>query len=275
MTLSFPPSNSPAAKRVRMAACIRTVAHRLCTDMFTICFIGHPQLNQAIETILIKQSETNVKTEVITRALLLSTYEQAEVDAAVKSVAANASHDLQKLLSPFGGNDAFRKEIEKLFCEAAAVWKEVRHSKTVFEASMDDELHWRWLHLEEFTIPDIKAQPGPRQFEKLTLFPRVFVPETNEIVYPGYVLLANQNTVFAAEEELTAWKARKASECARNGSVRGGILRRPRRPSAPYDGRNGALTSPTISKSEGNAASGEYQRGPTQVSQGPNGYHGG
>lgn len=243
--------------------------------MFTTCFIGHPQLNQVVESILIKQSETNVKTELITRALLLSTYEQAEVDAAVKDVATNASHDLQKLLSPIGGNDSFRKEIEKLFYEAADVWKEVRHSKTVFEASMDDEPHWQWLHLEEFTIPDIKAQPGARQFEKLTLFPRVFIPETNEVVYPGYVLLPNQNTVFAAEEELAAWKVRKASDCARNGSIRGGLLRRARRPSAHSDGRNGASLSPTISKSEGNAASGEYQRGPTQVSQGPNGYHGG
>ena len=242
------------------------IRRRLCSDVFITCLIRPTTLNQAVETILIKQSQTSVKTELMTRALLLSTYEQEEVDAAIKDVAYNASIDLQKLLSPIGGNDTFRKDIEKLFCEAAAVWKEVRYSKMVFEPSMDDEPNWQWSHLEEFTVPDIKVQLGARKFDMLTLFPRVFVPETNQIVHPGWVLLLNQNTVFAAEEELAAWKAKKVSDCVRNGNIRGESSCRARRPSVAYDGRNGAPLSTTVSKSEGNTILAEHQRDPTQGS---------
>ena len=175
-------------------------------------------------------------------------------------VAYNASIDLQKLLSLIGSDDIFRKEIEKLFYEAAIVWKEVQYSKTVVEASMDDEPHWQWSHLEEFTIPNIKAQPGARQFGVLTLFPRVFAPETSQIVHPGYVLLPNQNVVFAAAEEFAAWRARKASDCIRNGSARVTLPRRVRKSSVACDGRNGAPLSPTISRSEGNTVPAEDRR---------------
>ena len=110
------------------------------------------------------------------------------------------------------------------------MWKEVQYSKTVVEASMDDESHWQWLHLKEFIIPDVKAQPGARKFDVLALFPQVLVPETSQIVHPGYILLPNQNTVFAAKEKLKAWRAKKASDCIRNGSVWGVLPHRARRP---------------------------------------------
>ena len=41
-----------------------------------------------------------------------------------------------------------------------------------------------------------------KTFEKLPLFPRIWVPEEGHIVHCGFVLLPDQNTVVAAEQEL-------------------------------------------------------------------------
>ena len=278
MPLDFPPSNSSAAKHVRMAACLHVLAYRLCCDFFKPCYIPEsPMFGDAIQEILARQLLTDVGKERITRALLLSTYRPEEVDAAIEQAVDATSKEVLELLSPIGGNEAFRKDVEALFREAAGVWKEVQHSRKAVEVSMMDDFKddWQWSHLDDFTVAEIKGQPGLRKFDMLNLFPRMFVPEDQHIVNPGCVLWPHQNTVFAAEQELRECIAIRRSKGGLMGNVPGGSMRRDRRLSTLSDGRHGAMgPSPTSLKTEDKAPFLGPQRGSKQGDQIQNGHRG-
>ena len=238
---------------------MHVLSHRLYTDFFKPCYIpGPPVLSHAIQLILAQQFMTEVGKESITRALLLSTYEPEEVDAAVQQIVDITSKDVFGLLSPLGGNEAFYKDVQVLFREAAAVWKEAQHSRKVVDARITDDFDdWKWSHLEEFAVAEIKAQAVPQRFDMLNLFPRISVPEDNHVVNHGFVLWPDQNIVVAAEQELRECMAARRSK---GGIVSGGSMRRERRPSARLDGRSGVMgSSPTSLKTEKKAAFSEPQ----------------
>ena len=216
---------------------------------------------------------TDAGKESVTRALLLSTYGPEEVDAAVEHAVDTTSKDVFELLNPIGGDGAFYEEIETLFREAAAVWKEAQHSRQVVDVRITDDFNeWQWSHLEEFTVPGIKAQPGLQKFDMLNLFPRIVVPEDEYVVNYGFVLWSNQNIVFAAEQELRECMAARRSK---GGIVSNGSMRRERRLPALHDGSNAVMgSSPTSLKTDKKAPFPEPQRGHTQGSQTQNGNRG-
>ena len=189
----------------------------------------------AIQGILAQQLSTDVGKERITRALLLSTYGPKEVDAAIEQTVDFTSKEVVKLLSPMGGNEHFRKDVEVLFREAAGVWKVAQHSRKAVEVSVMDDFKnsWQWSHLEDFTVAEIKGQEEPPKFDMLNLFPRMFVPEDKHIVNPGCVLWPHQNTVFAAERELREYIAMRKSRGGWTRNIPDGSLRRDRRLSTP------------------------------------------
>ena len=84
---------------------------------------------------------TDARKERITRALFLSTYAPEEVDTAIKQAVDTASKDVLELLSPIGANEPFRKDLEKLFYEAAGVWREAQQSTKMVEASVTKKLN--------------------------------------------------------------------------------------------------------------------------------------
>ena len=252
-----------------MAACLHVLARQLYSDFFKPCYIpSFPVCDDEIQEILAQQLLTDVKKERITRALLLSTYGPEEVDEAIEQAVYTTSKEVLERLHPIGGNEAFRKEVEALFRDAAVVWKEVQHSRKAVEVRMPDEFHnnGQWPHLDEFTVAGIKGQPGPPKFGMLNLFPRMFVHEDRHVVNPGCVLLPHQNTVFAAEQEFRETIATKRS--------RGGSMRQ-RRPSTLPDGRYGATgSSPTSQPTDDKAFLVQAQRGAKQGNQIQNGPRG-
>ncbi|MCJ1377893.1 hypothetical protein MMC17_000989 [Xylographa soralifera] len=276
--LDFPPSNSPAAKHVRMAACLHVLARRLSYDFFKPCYIPEsPMFGEGIQEILNQQLLTDVGKERVTRALLLSTYGPEEVNAAIEQAVDATSREVLELLSPIGGNEAFRKDVEALFREAAGVWKEVQRSRKAVEVSMIDDFKnvWQWSHLDDFTVVEIKGQPGPPKFDMLNLFPRMFIPEDQHIVNSGYVLWPHQNTAFAAEQELRECMLMKRSRGGWMGNVPGGSMRRERRLSTRSDGRNGAIgSSPVSPKTEDKGPFLGPQRGSKQGTPIQNGHRG-
>ena len=276
MPLDFPPSNSPAAQHVRMAACLHILAHRLYRDFFKSCYMPEsPAFGDAIQEILARHFSTDVGKERITRALLLSTYRPEEVNATIEQVVDGTSKKVLELLSPIGGNEDFRKDVKALFHEAAGLWKEAQHSRKAVDVSMMDDFTegCQWSHLDEFTLAGIKGQPGLRKFDMLHLFPRMFVPEDQHIVNPGCVLWPDQNVVFTAEQEHRESKAIRRSKGELMGSILGGSMRQNRRLSTLSDGRNGAMgPSPTSLKTEDKAPFQGLQRGSKQGDQIQNGH---
>lgn len=217
------------------------ITSRLCANFFKPCYI--PESAAASKTIketLAQQLMVNVEKETIMRAMLLSTYAPGDVDTAIKRAVQATFEEVFSLVNPISSGDGtLRMDIETLFHEAVDVWKEAQHNKKMVEASMTDEDFddWPWDHLDEFTsaVAQVKAQPVSQKFDMLNLFPRIFIPEDNHIVYSGVVLWPNQNTVIAAEQELREYAAAKRSKCGRNGNVSGAS----RRSSIVNDGRTG------------------------------------
>lgn len=202
-----------------------------------------------------QQFDADSRQESLTRALLLSMYNPENVKSAIKQIVHDTSNNILALLSLIGGNEAFRNEIEALFQDAAAVWKEAQHSSKMLEASITDDFDdWQWQVLEDFTVPGIDVQPELKLFEKLPLFPRIWVPEEGHIVHRGFVLLPDQNTVVAAEQELRQSMKKLKNEW--NASTPTGSIRRERRLSMKLDGRSEVpLSSPINSRTEGKASS--------------------
>ncbi|MCJ1404993.1 hypothetical protein MMC11_008219 [Xylographa trunciseda] len=271
--LSFPPSNTPAARYVRMAASLHLIAGQLCTSIFKPCYIPESaDVSEAIKETLTQQNIDNPKKERLTRALLLSTYEPEDIDDAIKQAANSASENVRKILSSIGGNEEFRKEIEKLFLDAAQVWKEAQHSTKMVEASMkDDDFHnWNWGELEEFTSAHAETEPQPalQSIHMLTLFPRVYVRDDKHIISSGFVLWDDAPIVFAAEQELRECILARKSTSGWNGNSSGGSMRRERRLSTLPDRRNEVTaSSPTSSRAENKAPFLETQRPQMQGSK--------
>ena len=261
-----------------MAACLHILARRLCTDFFKPCYIPEsPTFGDAIQEILAQQLLTDVRKERITRALLLSTYRPEEVDATIEQAVDATSKEVLELLRPIGGTEDFRKDVVALFREAAGVWKEVQRSRKAVEVSMTDDItnSWKWSHLDELNVAEIKGQPGLPKFDMLNLFPRMFVPEDQHTVNPGCVLWSHQNIVFAAEQELRECIATRSSRGGWVGTAPGGSLRRERRPSTLPDGRYKIIgSSPTSLKTEDKAPFLVPQQGSKQGSQTQNGHRG-
>ena len=261
-----------------MAACLYVLSERLCGDFFKPCYIPEsPTFGDAVQEILAQQLLTDVGKERIIRALLLSMYRPKEVDEAIEQAVDAASKEVLELLSPLGGNEAFRKDVESLFREAAGVWKEVQHSNKAVQVSMMDDFNndCRWSHLDDFNVGEIKGQPGSKRFDMLNIFPRMFVPEDQHIVNPGWVLWSSQNIVFAAEQEFRECIAMRRYRGGWMGTVPGGSMRRNRRLSTLSDGRNGAIeSSPTSPKIEYKAPFLGSQGGSKQGNQIPNGHRG-
>jgi len=231
-----------------MAASLHVIARKLCTEFFKPCYIlESADVSEAIKQILAQHFTADAGKERITRALFLSTYAPEEVDKAIKQAVDATSKDVFELLSPIGGNEAFRKDIEKLFYEAADVWREAQHSMKMVEASVTDEEFedWPWAQLEEFTsaVAGTEAQHVFPKFRMVNLFPRIHVPEDDHIVNSGCILSPNQNTVFVAEQEFSRGIASKGFKGGRNGSLFSGsrrlsIRNKERNGAEPVDGHS-------------------------------------
>jgi len=217
----------------------------------------------AIQLILEKQFLSGADKERITRALLLPMYKPKQVDKAISQTVTKASEEVVELLSLIGGTEAFRKDVQALFGEAAKVWRDVQHGREAVEVSMTDDFNngLNWGCLEEFDAVKMNGGPGVPKSEMINLFPCIFVPEGEHLVNSGCVLWLDQNTVVAAEQEFRQLMAEKRAK--------GGSFRRDRRPSNRSDGREGpAESSPTSLKSEDKVA---FSRGPKQGQNGNRG----
>ncbi|KAI9808034.1 MAG: hypothetical protein M1827_007540 [Pycnora praestabilis] len=254
-----PPTNSSAAKHVRMAVALHILATRLCANFFKPCHVPkYLNASQMIEDILAQQSRDDMQKEYIIRALLLSMYTPEEVNASMKRTVDATCNEVLGLLKHFtsGEEQRFRMDLEALLYEAADVWKEAQYSRKMVKAIIVDEQEDEhsdscpWFHLEEFgsTAVLTEAQPGSQKFEMLNLFPRVFVPEDNHVVYCGVVLWPDQDIVVSAEQEFKNCVRRNKSVRSASGATIGGSVRRERRLSIAIDGSDGGQASPTSLK---------------------------
>lgn len=169
------------------------------------------------------QFRAGVSKERITRALVLSTYDddpEEDIDDAMKETVTGAVTRITNLLAPLVASEGFASELLSFFWDAANVWRGMaQYSIKMVEAlTANDFPNLPWAILEEFTISPppsntTVSSPGGRgassHGEMLNLFPRIYVPEDEKVVFSGIALLSSQGIAAAAEKETAEFVPRK------------------------------------------------------------------
>lgn len=247
-----------------MAGCLHIIARTLCTEIFKPCYIpDSTSFSNSFKEILAVQFGADEAKERITRALILSTFPAEASTTAMMNTARISSTQVQNLLSPLGANEKFGKELDKIFLDAGEVWKDTaQHSKKMIEAFTEDDFpDHPWATMDEFTIPTTNTTTATTPTtatetnqdiadgsKMLNLFPCIYVPEDEQIVFPGIALLYSQGIVSAAKQEV----ARKPRSAWNGISPAGSpTTRRERRMSSLPDGKGGF---PTLSSAAAAAA---------------------
>lgn len=247
-----------------MAACLHIIARTLCTEIFKPCYIPEStSFSNSFKELLAIQLLTDESKERITRALVLSTYPaEASTDAMTKT-ARLSSIQVHRLLTPLGANEKFETELDKIFLEAGEIWKDTaQHSTKMIEALAEDDYpDHPWATMDEFTIPTANTttttttatatdanQDLTHDSDMLNLFPCIYVPEDEKIVFSGIMLFYSQGIVSAAEQESNELLVARRPRSARNISnvlSSGGspTTRRERRMSSLPDGKGGFPTT--------------------------------
>ena len=224
-----------------MAIAMHVIACQLRGKFFKPCYIPKPpcaskdisagnEIEEVLEEILADQFATDTKKERLTRALLLSTYPPEVTKDHIKRAVQKATGEVSEKLFSVGADEKFHREVEDLFYKAAELWKYAQVSTQMVEASLTDEdfLSWPWAQLEEFNSDANKEKETSWEAaETVTLFPRIYAPESDTISHPGISLLSSHPIVAAAEQEFKRWKLNRKSNAGRDTNGRHGGPRRP------------------------------------------------
>ena len=239
-----------------MTACLHILDRTFCSDIFKSCYLfGLNNFEKIVKDILIQQFDADSKQESLTRVFLLFMYSPEEMKSTIKQIVHDIFNNILALLVLIDDNETFRNDIETLFQDAVDIWKKAQHSSKMLEASITDDFSdWQWQLLKEFIVSEIDVQLELKIFEKLSLFSRIWVPEEEHIVHRDFVLLLDQNTVVAAQQELRQSMKKLKNEW--NASTPADLIRRERRLSMKLDERSEvSLSSSTNSRAESKASS--------------------
>lgn len=239
-----------------MAACLHIVARSLCTEIFKPCYIpSSSTFSDGLKDVLATQQRADPEKERITRALILSTYPEDQTIAAMNLTARVSANEIRRLLDLLGATDKFAKELEKIFLDAGELWKKfAQYSDKMIEALADeaDVPDVLWEIMDEFTITNSNttaadADEDPSQSNVLYLFPCIFVPEDDNVLFSGVRVLRSQGIMSAAYKETLACSAARRPRNLRNstGGFAGGhpTRGRERRMSSFGEGRGGILAN--------------------------------
>jgi hypothetical protein len=255
LPLGFPPTNSPAARKVRVAAALNILATYLCANIFKPCYIPESATDgETIKEILDYQSTAGLrKEEKFIRALLTSMYPDEQVKAAINRAVQVTVDDVLKCLGFFLNDESqsFRTRLTALLERAANISRQMQQSEKMVEVNVEGRDFS--VEGEDFVersdeylgvFGEEISPTSPAKFEVLNLFPQIYVPEDRKFVHQGIFLLSGQEVVIAAEQEFRDFRAGIRAKNGRASFMR--ESRRGRRQSMVVSGENGSMSvSPT------------------------------
>ena len=220
-----------------MAACLHIIARTLCEEIFKPCYIPvSDYFNDGFKEILARQFCADESKERITRALVLSSSDEEDIDQAIKKTVTGAVTRITNLLAPLGADERFASELQGLFLDAADVWRGMaQYSIKMVEALTENDFpNLPWATIDQFTISPLPStttasSPGGHgassHVEMLLLFPQIYVPEDEKVVFSGIALLSSQGIAAAAEKETTELaQARKSKTTWGSAGATGNAL---------------------------------------------------
>lgn len=188
------------------------------------------------------QYSSDPEKERITRALILSTFREDDISNAITVTAHDSATHIRNLLEPLGATEKFSKELEKIFIDAGELWKDfAQHSNKMIEVfTVDNVPDVSWEIMDEFTIKNTNNTTTATtttttaaadrdedflQSNVVNLFPCIFVPEDNNVLFPGVRLLPSQGIMSAADKEFIVAKRQRIARNLAAGPTGGQPIR--------------------------------------------------
>jgi hypothetical protein len=238
--IPLPRSNSPAAKRMRIAAMLAILARCIDTHIFLPTYILDE--DEEIRPLLVHLAVTDSKKESFCRALLLSIDPEEQTKRASERVERVIREILQHVL-PIGQYESFKSGLELLVKQACDFWRIVQHATEKYEPHFDlghyADVKWQPLRFDDGEKSPTKAPDADE--ELLVIFPRIYLIEDDEPepATDGVVLMKSQSAA-AAEEE--AAERRKLSSPTLGKAMPRSRTTRVRNKSMSLNGGNGFLS---------------------------------
>ncbi|OCL12075.1 hypothetical protein AOQ84DRAFT_421258 [Glonium stellatum] len=244
----FSPTNSSAAKLMRVAAAVHIFAAELHATVFRPrYFLESIEDSLAMEQIMDRHLGIGCRESNIIRAVLLSDHQTEDEESVIADVARIASEHVHEQLRPLLRDDSmtFKTGLEQLFQEATKLWLEMQHSNEVIETHIEDspnpssEFDWHDVPI----FGDVAQGQQIIPSEYLCLFPRFQVFGYGKAVHRGYVLWYDQEAVRTTHQELLSeGKTRNRRSAGGNPAGTAGW-------GAPLvtDNKTGAVASPQAS----------------------------
>ncbi|KAL4898838.1 hypothetical protein BDW74DRAFT_189902 [Aspergillus multicolor] len=196
--IPLPHSNSPAAKRMRLAVVLATLAREIDKRIFQPTYIVAE--DSELRGILTNLAASDREKESFCRAILLSISPETEsinLQSRIQAVVRNVSMLLQ-----------LRASIEKIVERAVQVWHHMQRSPQRFEPDFEP-LKWDDDQWTSFDVPEgspAKSEDNAEMPDEilLTVFPRLTVVENNSRVMIAEVvnLMKRHPLCMAAAQEV-------------------------------------------------------------------------
>jgi hypothetical protein len=205
----LPPTNSPEAKKMRIAVVSKILARSIDEYVFHPTYLFGD--GKEVRHTLIRQAISNSEHESLFRGVLLAILpeeSEAAADMRVRKVVEEVLEYVQDLL-PEDRIEEFTSSLEKLVRDACEVWEETRMTRRHFEPHFESKrfgdieclpLNFSGLRTSK-TGQELTSQ-GAGDEELLVVFPRLYLVETDKIPEPitAGTMLGRSQSLRAAEE---------------------------------------------------------------------------
>jgi hypothetical protein len=201
-------SNSPAAKRMRLAIILAILSREIDRQIFQSTYLASD--GTQVRDFLSRLAEADCEKESFCRSILLSiepTTQELSLRPRIDAVAQKVSSCLDELLSE-NQRDEIRWSITKIVHRAIDVWRPIQRAKQRYEPDFEplscgsDE--WRLFNLPDDDSTQNEMDQNIRDESVLTVFPRVTLVTNGERSALTLVtqLMRSQKQCMSAEQEL-------------------------------------------------------------------------
>jgi hypothetical protein len=259
--LPLPRSNSPPAKRMRIAAMLAIISRCIDQHIFHPTYIlGEDEdKDDGIRPLLVNLATANSRKESHLRAVLLSIEPEKQAENASKKVGqvvAEVASYAQHVLSA-GQCKKFKSGLEQLVQQALEAWQMAQCTRDKFETlfALDDDFEWQLLGFEEGnTVNGDQSTAKVVEIgeELLVIFPRIcFIgDEECALATDGVVLMKSQALEAAKEVDVEKEKERSKPSSPTAGKVISRLKSNGPRSKVTSNGVNGFLSPSTPSSAQ-------------------------
>lgn len=207
--MPIPQSNSPAAKHMRIAVILTSIAHAVDRYIFQPTYFLPP--GHAFRDLLARQAQGTAAQESALRAVVQALLPQ-EQEAAIKKRVQETSDEIMLDIGgliPSEGVASFKANLSNIVEEAAYIWQDIQRYEEFVNPSftLTSYSNWAWNQLcfEDGRVVfrgETQSASADSDEPMFAIFPRLNIVDGNEIYPMTHGVLLMKSQTLAAREEM-------------------------------------------------------------------------